>query len=149
MFQDEPEKKEEDPTHELEPRSLHLGPVFLEMGAASLLGGNLEVATPESWEVLGAGSPPLSWPASAWEGVGQVLVLAENLPEALPESAGPRAGPLAVVLARPSRASDVTAAGWAPAAPALSLIPWYNSRPSLPGPSFPWHRAGSWCMLKE
>lgn len=50
VFQDEPGGgRKEDPTCELEPRSLHLGSVFLEMGAASLLRGHLEAAT------LGAG----------------------------------------------------------------------------------------------
>lgn len=80
---------------------------------------------------------------------GQVLVLAENLPEAPPGSARPGLRASAVVLPGPAKLQDGTATGWASAAQALSLGAWHDACPSLPGSSFSWHGVRSWCMLKE
>lgn len=108
--------------------------------------GNGNCLTPEkglgsghfgSWEVLEAGCP-LSWPTVGTQS-GAGPVLAENLPEAQPESARSGLGAFRRGPSRSSRASDGPATSWASAAQALSLVPWHDACPSLPGYSFPWH----------
>lgn len=152
VFQDEPGGgRKEDPTCELEPRSLHLGSVFLEMGAACL--------TPErplgsvhfgSWEVLWAGCWLLSCPEMALgESRDRSLCLQTTCMRPSPSQPGRGAGAFSRGPSWSSQARDGTATGRASAAQALFLVPWHNAHPSLPGSSFLWHRVRSWCMLKE
>lgn len=88
-----------------------------------------------SWEVLWAGCPPTQLarigPRREW---GQVLVLADDLPEVQPESVRSGAGAFSC---DSSKGWDLT--DWASAAQALPLGPWHDAYPSLPGSSFPWH----------
>lgn len=150
VFQDEPgEGRKEDLTCELEPRCLHLGSVFLEMGAASLLRGHLEEATlgvGKSCALAAGSSAGQKWPSESGE---RSLCLQGTCMRPSPSQPGRGAGTFSCGPSWSSQARDGTATGRASAAQALFLVPWHNAHPSLPGSSFPWHRVRSWCMLKE
>lgn len=123
VFLDEPERgRKEDPTRELEPRSLHLGSAFLAVGAASLRRGSWEMATwgvGRSWGL--APAPQLATLCPRRE-QGQVLPepRLSARPGAVPSAVGPP-GP-----AGSSQASAGPAVGGEPSRPGLvsgSLVP--------------------------
>lgn len=130
VFLDEPERgRKEDPTRELEPRSLGLGSAFLEMGAASLLRG-LGNGRSGSWEVLGAGSRPHQAPLCP-PGSGDRSCRSPACRPGPGLGLGPRSH-------QPSsgRACHRRDPTWSP-------VPWCSARPSLLGSGSPWHPAGA------
>lgn len=129
VFLDEPERgRKEDPTRELEPRSLHLGSAFLAVGAASLRRGRWEMATwgvGRSWGL--APAPQLATLCPRRE-QGQVL----------PEprlSARPGAGPSAVGPRGPAKLRPGLPSAGDPAGQAWSRVPWYSARPPSLAPA--------------